>query len=125
MRQLGATRMGSRIWAVEDTRTACRFDYCMQVGDSPPYSCSSCVKLGGRAVGKEDCIGDIRNRCIGGRPEGLLIRAAAVRLDLILTRERSFGALRPGANITTFSKGGGSRIASNSSSRFKVAGGLS
>jgi len=81
-----------------------------------------CVKVSGRAINEEGCIGDIQNRCIGGRLEGLPIEAAAVCLELILMRERSFDTPQSGANITAFSKGGKSRIASDLSSKFEVAG---
>ena len=59
-----------------------------------------CVKVGRQAINKEGYISDIQNRYIGGRPEGLLIEVAAVRLELILRRERSFNIPQSGANIT-------------------------
>jgi len=46
----------------------------------------------------------------------------AVRLELILTRERSFNTLRSGVNIMAFGKGGKSRIALDLSFKFEVAG---
>ena len=81
-----------------------------------------CIKVGRRAINKEGCIGNIRNYYIGRRPEGLLIEAAAVRLELILIRERSFNTPRSGANITAFGKGGKLRIALDLSFKFEVAG---
>ena len=81
-----------------------------------------CVKVGGRAIDEEGCIGDIQNHYIGGRPKGLPIEAAVVHLELILMRERSFDTPQSGANITAFGKGNKSRIASDLSCKFKVAG---
>ena len=65
-----------------------------------------CIKVGRRAINKEGSISNIRNRYIGGRPEGLPIEAAAVRLELILMRERNFNTPQSGANITAFGKQG-------------------